>query len=249
MKILYLLLSIIIFVLVATGCAVVGEYNHSSLAVSLFDPLRLDDFLAEGSESAGVKKEALATQLNTPWSFSIEVSAPGEKSHTVDSCRNYFAVDDQAEPVRPSEYPAYRVVGISCLAVQQALSMQASDKSFVRSITCDKTLADKFPDEVALVISSEEKKRLNENPDIRVWSDVEEIISVDQLDTDVYHYKTEGVNHNIKRLALGDVNDDGLEDLLIRDDVTLDEGSYSASRLFVLTRRSAQGTLEVLNSF
>lgn len=217
--------------------------------MSLFDTLRLDDFLADNSELADAKKEALAAQLNAPWSFSVEVNAPENKSQTVDSCGSYFAVGDQQEPIKPHEYTAYRLVGLSCLAVQQALSMQASDKSFMRDLVFDKALANRLPDDVALVISSEERKRLDKNPDIQFWSDVEKIISVEQLDTDVYHYKTVGVNHHLKRLALGDINGDGFEDLLIRDDVTLDEGSYSASRLFVLTKRSAQGKIEILNSF
>lgn len=249
MKRLYILLASIISVLVATGCTAVDAHNHSSIEVSLFDTLRLDDFLAEDSEFASAKKEVLAAQLNAPWSFYVEVNAPENKSQAIDSCRSYFAVDDQWEPIKPHEYTVYRAVGLSCLAVQQALSMRDSDKSFVRDLVFDKTLANKLPGEVALVISSEERKRLDKNPDIQFWSDVEKILSVEQLDTDVYHYKTEGVNHHLKRLALGDVNDDGIEDLLIRDDVTLDEGSYSASRLFVLTKRSAQGKIEVLNSF
>lgn len=251
MKQLHVLLASLmsISVLLATGCATVEPPHHSSLKVGLFDTLRLDDFLAEESEFAGLKSEALSSQLNAPWSFSIEVNAAGENTQAVSSCTDYFVVADKAEPVKPHEYSAYRAVGLSCQAVQQALSMKASAQTFMRNLAFDKALADKLPDEVALVISSEERKRLDENTDIHFWSDIEKILSFEQLDTNVYHYKTEGVNHYIKRLALGDTNGDGVEDLLIRDDVTLDEGSYRASRLFVLTKRSAQAKIEVIERF
>jgi|SRR5690554_3798432 len=125
--------------------------------------------------------------------------------------------------------------------------MEKSSASFVRELPFDKKLAQLLPHQIAGVISTEEKKRLDANSEVRVWSDIETIESVNQLEADVFNFKTAGATHRLKRLALGDVNGDGIEDFMIRDDVTVDEGSYSSSRLFVFTKRSARHDIEVLD--
>lgn len=55
----------------------------------------------------------------------------------------------------------------------------------------------------------------------------------------------------IERLILwgrGDFNGDGLEDLLVQSFDTLTEGTYRNTRLFVLTRRTADVPLSVVRS-
>lgn len=239
--------SLLLLVLLGSGCS---ANNSSQPEVMLSESLRLDDYLAEDSVAEELTTDLLTSQLNSSWSFIIEVKSPEkENNQAVKSCADYLSADHQAEPLKAHEYTAYRALGISCEAVQQALSMQATKESFVRELKFDKALADQIPHDVALVISTEERKRLDANPDIRVWSDIETIETVEQLAPDVYSFKTAGATHTLKRLALGDANRDGIEDLLIRSDVNLDEGSYSASRLFLLTKRSANQDIEILKNF
>lgn len=242
------LAPVLLLILTTAGC--VNPNEHSLINVKLSESLSLDDFLAQDKVNNGINTDILAAQLDSPWSFSIRITSPGNNiAKTINSCADYLSADAAAEPIKANEYSAYQAAGISCVALKQALSMQSSRKSFVRDLKFDRTLAEKLPHEVALVISTEEKKRIDLNPAIRFWSDVESVEAVQQLATDIYNFKTKGATHTIKRLALGDINGDGIEDLMIRDDMTLDEGSYSASRLFLITRDSEDQELRILKSF
>lgn len=230
-----------------TGCVnTVSDAGNNSYDVTLLQTLRMDDFLADSEFSVGISKSVLASQLKTPWSFSVEVGLAGDKAtHVINSCTEYLATSRRAEPVKPYEFSVYHAVGVACDALQLALSMEASQTSFVRELAFDKTLVQLLPHQIALVISTEERERLEESSEVRVWSDAETIESVNQLEPDVFSFKTAGATHILKRLAWGDVNGDGIEDLMIRDDVTLDEGSYSSNRLFVFTKRSARHDIEL----
>lgn len=243
------LIFVVSVILMGTGCVSgASSTNNSFYDVTLSQALRMDSFLVDTKFSVGISKTVLAAQLKAPWSFSVEVGVEGEETtQLIRSCADYLATNRHAEPIKPYEFSVYRAAGVACDALQVALSMEKSSTSFVRELTFDKKLAQLLPHQIALVISTEEEKRLEADPEVRVWSDIETVESVNQLEADVFNFKTAGATHTLKRLALGDVNGDGIEDLMIRDDVTVDEGSYSSSRLFVFTKRSARHDIEILN--
>ena len=210
--------------------------------------LRIDDYLAEPQATIDSNREVLSNQLNAGWDFSIDVSEPGSSTTSaVNDCTSFLSVDQlHAEPVKTYEFAVYRSIGISCKAIQTALALHTSNRSFVRNLVFDKTLVERMPFQLALIISTEEEKRLQTKASIHYWSDFESIESVEAEETNTYLVKTQGTTQTLKLLAYGDANADGIEDILLRNDASVDEGTYSSSRLFVLTKKSENSELEIL---
>ena len=236
-----------------TGLAACSPPFHDQKTGNVHDVwlskwLRLDDYFSTNSLTSKKIDDVLKNQLDARWNFSVEVKIPdSNKTVDVGSCRDFFSADrHQAETAKAYEYSVYRSIGTSCEAVKVAIAMKPSKNSFVRNLAIDENLPKMAPHQLALVISTEESKRLDANPDMHYWSDVEKIDSVQKRESDIFLFKTPGATHKITRLAYGDTNADGIEDLLLRDDVSLDEGSYTSSRLFILTRSSPNSRLKLL---
>lgn len=194
--------------------------------------------------------ENLEKQLGITWSTAFEVSKPGEgASQSVSNCDSAFKAESLAmEPIRPFEFNAYRSVVTLCRALKIASRLQTSTQSFVdKNFYLDKSQLEKLPMDFALHISDAEWQRIRQNPAIKYWSDVERIISVTRSAPEQVMIQVEGVVHEFTILARGDINRDGIEDVLIRLISSVQSGSYVTTRLFVLTRIAPDQEFGILN--
>ena len=88
------------------------------------------------------------------------------------------------------------------------------------------------------MISESEQARLNKDKSIKYWKDVNKIIKVDELGPFHANYQHSGGIQELELVAKGDFDGDQIEDMLLTSRDSVKEGSYSAIRLFMITRTS-----------
>lgn len=175
------------------------------------------------------------------WYSPFEVVKPLEEGAPVVSvadCRDYFRHPDK-DPVIIPEYKPYLFIGLMCRVAELISQAKAAEHSWIEDLSFDQHLPDRLPKQLAAVISSSEYERINNDVNITHWGDVYKIT----------RYHDEGGSQLIELLARGDFNSDGIEDMVIMSTDAVVGGSYSANRLFIISRKSPAGELEVLREY
>ena len=105
------------------------------------------------------------------------------------------------------------------------------------------------PATIALVVSPTERARLNADQSRKRWADVTPITQVGTLNPFRANYRHADGAQELALVAKGDFNGDAIEDALMTSRDSVDNGSYGAVRLFLVTRTSATGDVTVLNEY
>lgn len=212
-------------------------YIHKSASLSPY----LEDYEDHGRLSPST----LDAQLSEPWSFSFDVSsAEAVSTISVSSCEDYFRASG-AEPVQPFEYPVYNSLGKRCLAAKWIANMTSAEESYIGEITVDEGLVASLPKEFSFIVSTSEWQRIMEDREIKTWSDVYEIKHIETTSPYELTVDLAAARQELVLLARGDMNDDGIEDVLFKVLSYSLEGTYSAMHLFVVTRRSSDSSFEL----
>jgi hypothetical protein len=122
-----------------------------------------------------------------------------------------------------------------------------SSSSFVADLKWDERILPLLPPQLAISVSGE-NVRAAEAAAVagKSWADVDPTVTATLDGMDRVTVKG---NASIVRLILwgrGDFTGDGVEDLLVQTLDTLPGGTYRYTRLFILTRRTADGKLTVV---
>ncbi len=242
--------------LVCTGCKKLPVPTTSTTlaelpSIVISEELTLQDYLTSVEGSKESHREKLTKQLSSTWDANIAVGdKKGLHEQNINSCNAFFiAEQSHLEPIKPSEFSPYRKIGLTCQATKIALALIKPGKSFFGHFNLDMSAPKSLPIDFALIISAEEEKRIRNNEQYHRWVDVEPIDSVERVSADTLLFKSKGVTHTITRLAMGDFNQDQVEDMLLMDNASLNEGSYASTRLFVLTKLSDQSEIKALAVF
>lgn len=195
------------------------------------------------------KKLTLNEQILSPWGFSIEVATVGGGNvSSVASCGDLFRADEyNKEPVRPHEFVPYRNTAMMCYATRYITSITASSHAMIGDIVLDEALADQLPVEVAFISSSVESARILKDPSKQYWSDVQAFDSVTAISSYQASFNFSGGSQELTVFARGDMNGDGVEDVLFRVVTTVEGGSYASTQLFLLSREKVGGPLVLIS--
>lgn len=191
----------------------------------------------------------LSNLISAPWYADVGVRQTKIGETIFSSCADYF---DKAEPstrtIRDNEMSAYLEFKIMCEATRLLINSKNSKKSFLPGNVLNDDAPKFWPKEMALQISTEESRRIAQNPKLKTWADVTPIIKHEKkLETkSIYFHK--GGYQEIEILGNGDANSDGIEDVfvVVRDHV--EGGNYFNMRLFVLSV-NVKGDWELIKSF
>src|SRR5205814_4038243 len=81
------------------------------------------------------------------------------------------------------------------------------------------------------------------------WMQFESGLKVERRSREEATVESPGGVARLQVYALGDFNGDGIEDVLVRDDTYPQSGTYTNTRLFVLTRTNKNDILRVLQEY
>ncbi|MGH8085992.1 MAG: hypothetical protein ACREPV_12065 [Lysobacter sp.] len=234
----------------ASACATTDPAG-AHYTVEWFDGFNLAQ-LGEG-RSKPETRDAVRQALFLPWYAPIAVTPEGSSGgerFSLRSCADYLRVADRR--VRPADDPTAWVPfmdrALTCQAARLILDAQPATTSHVRSMAFDKTLPERLPWQVAMIISGGERERIAAERADALWSEAlfAPLTEFSACGDHCAIYGDEGGDQEVQLVAHGDFNTDGIEDVLIRSFDSVKGGSYRAVRMLVLTRRSADGDYELL---
>lgn len=245
--------SMTAFVLV--GCAILPA-TQQPFDVELFDGYRMGQFLDEPTD---LDVSAIPDAIQAPWYYDRELvsyTPEGEQAgpgFVLGSCAEYLAL--QGQEIWPAYYPdgpAFMTLAMMCKASQAIGSAEPAERSYIRSLAFDRTLPDRLPWQIAMIISGRERERIAERRPEASWREVTTALPVTKFESCGKYcgvYDDAGGSQEVRLVARADFDGDGIEDLLVSSDNAAKGGSYRATRMFVLTRRQSQGEIELIHEF
>lgn len=239
-----------VIAIVMSGCNKKTESAHpvsQPAAVTISSGYVLPTLLAE--PMAKVDATMLPDLLKRKWyaEFNVYEESQPKTTFTLSNCEQYLSHSKQKLwTVVEKENAPFMELAVMCRATQAMLAAKKVEKSFLQDIQFDPTLPDKLPAKFAMVISLAEQQRLAADTSKKLWRDVLKITKTEITGEKHAKYSHDGGMQELEQVARGDFNGDGIEDMLITSRDSVEGGSYSAIRLFMVTKKSEAGAVELI---
>ena len=135
-------------------------------------------------------------------------------------------------------------------AAQRVLAGQPFAVDHLGDPVFDAALPARLPVGFASIPSARDHERALADPALRTWSDYAGPMAFEAGDATSGTYREEGgQTTTIALLARGDFNGDGIGDALLQSHEAASGGSWRTSRLFLVTQRTQDGPIELLETF
>lgn len=192
---------------------------------------------------------AIAQRLESPFEDPIAVQN-GAQSAVVRSCADYFRYRRQGfAPASDMELRVLRSWGVDCDALRLLENVKPPARSFLRGFQLGVAVIGVLPPQLATALSKEkalEAKQAEEKgmswgtyaPRARARHRGNQLLVTDG-----------NTRTTLEVYARGDFDNDGIEDILVRDDSEVIGGTYANSRLFLLTRSAESELLKIVSVY
>lgn len=219
--------------------------NTMNIPVFINPALTVVAYMADASVVDNLEDE-----LSIPWSMTVAVKQiSGEKTREVGNCSSILAAqNDNFEPVEPSHHTPYLNALMQCRAITIAVDMAPSNISYLTG-SLDKRAIGALPVAMAFIPSKSQQSSIKANGLLKSINDVTPIIGFTQVNDYEIELKINGGSQTMLVLAKGDTNGDQIEDLLMQVINATEGGTYSATRLFVLSRKENDGSWSLLSEY
>lgn len=253
LKSIYIILGIALVISFLSACEQKNaepKSQEATIPVKVFNGMQLGSLL---NEVVTINDAAdIESILKKEWYSAVNVKSleDAQTTYSINNCNEYFKNSDKdITPVRESEINAYAELALMCQVAKDIIESTSSTDSFLDDFELDIELPNKLPKQLAMVISTAESERINSNPEIVTWGDVNKITNIDLKDQYKAIYSYLGANQEIELIAQADFDIDGIEDILISSRDSVENGSYSALRVFCITKRKQDGVYEICKEY
>jgi hypothetical protein len=145
------------------------------------------------------------------------------------------------------EHLEQRSTLMQCTILQELRNAAPSRSSFVDTLNWDGSVWPLLPPQLAINVSNEKiSAALAAAAAGKSWSDTDQSATATADGPDRVMVKGNGFIVRLVLWGRGDLNGDGVQDLLVQTLDTLTEGTYRYARLYILTRKTANGKLSVV---
>jgi len=201
-----------------------------------WNPTLLESVGPEASPTPALS--TLDERLSQAWDTPIPVTNGG-RTVEVGSCRALLELDDAYEPVVLSDFNFYQSRKANCRAAALLARARPSKSSFVRAFSLDAEAPRRLPATLAWGMSQDYEQRIAEaSAHGKSWNDIEAVRLLQQVSRDEARYDVDGARQTLTIEGRGDVDGDGIEDLVLLTQGSLTEGTLKRSKVFLLTRKS-----------
>jgi hypothetical protein len=192
---------------------------------------------------------SIPERMQTPFEDKLEVYN-GEHSATIANCADYLRYAPlHYEPRSDLELRVLRSWGTDCWALNALKEVAPAKIALLRDFRLDTAAPRYLPPELATALSKHESRaaQLADEQGL-TWQQHQHNLKV-LATTDTITVQNGPERTQLEIYARGDFNHDGIEDILIRDDSSIVGGTYSDSRLFLLTRTTPDARLKILKKY
>jgi hypothetical protein len=145
------------------------------------------------------------------------------------------------------DYLQQRATLVQCTILQELRGATPASASFVAALKWDESVLPLLPPQLAINVSDESIRAAEAAAKVnKSWADADKTATASADGPDRVMVKGEGFIVRLILWGRGDLNGDGVQDLLVQTLDTLTEGTYRYTRLFILTRKDADGKLSVV---
>lgn len=183
--------------------------------------------------------------FNKQWYFSADIKHKELGKKSVDTCKSLIeSIDNNFSAERDFEYGYIQAMNINCQLWQELSLLKRSKVSYLPETIITKDFSNKAPPELALIISNDDERRLVKT---KSWQEMSKIKKVETLNQDqaIYYDNTGGIQ-KLTLMAKGDFNQDGIEDVVLYMENTVEGGSYNSTYGYILTRLSSNAPYTLL---
>lgn len=224
--------------------------TQTTATVLWFSGYTMPALLAEPTQPSGPRDLAEIAKRKWYAEFKVYKESAPDKVITLSTCEAYLPYANQRLwTVVDKENTPFMEIAVMCKATQAMLAATKPEKSYLQDIKFDKNLPNTMPADLAMIISTSEKARIVADKSIKHWQDVYPITKIEDLGQFHANYLHEGGAQELELVAKGDFNSDKIEDVLITSRDSVEGGSYSAVRLFIITKTSEAGEMLVVKEF
>lgn len=227
-------------------CACAGApVSDTTLPVTVGSGFLLPSLLDEAEND--LNPDHALRWLDQRWYAEAEVMAGDHgQGLTLDNCRDYLAAPQPLNPVRSQEMAAFSELAVNCIAAELIATGKASRQSYIERRLVDENLPQRMPSMLAMVTSVSEWSRVEPG---QTWAQVNADASFTATGEDAGRYAHGGSIQELAELARGDFTGDGLEDVLLTSFDYVQDGNYTARRLFLISRKSLEQPFKVMQLY
>ncbi len=218
--------------------------DKTEIPATWYSGYKMPQLLEKNIEAKSI--DDIKLLVNSKWytEFTIVNPAAPDTKYTVNTCSSIPDGNIQKLYTIPERSnSAFMDITAMCQATSYILKGKASTQTFLNNLVFDKSLPDKLPKRIAMVTSVTEYRKLFNDKNIKYWSQVLEITGIDINGAGHATYQTNGGAQELELVAKGDFNGDKIEDILLTSRDSVEDGSYSATRLFMFTKLSNDGDI------
>lgn len=214
------------------------------------NPAGLDLKEITHSTQAIESKDDIRSALQLPFYRQLGVSG---RSRALNNCAELLQLQGASEyflePALTSEAGTLADISTICIAADLNLKSQPSKRSHISEHPLDEDLIKHAPDTLGFYVNPEIEKPLAQRHGA-VWADANVIKNIIQYDDNNTTLELDDAKQNLILVGRGDVNGDGIEDIILKLVDTLDPpATLFNTRLYVLTRLEANGPYTILKAY
>jgi len=188
--------------------------------------------------------------LDKPWYSPIKlINVQTELVFSADRCNQILPAIKQLATYRPYESRPYLYLAAMCVATEAIAKARPAKYSALSTFKLDADFPQQVPKNLALMISGSEKQRILQNREIVSWAQAETVKFVSKEGKHQAKYAMDGAYQEVSLIARGDFNHDGIEDLLLFAQAHVVGGTYTAYRLFWITRINAKSPITLIREY
>jgi hypothetical protein len=171
---------------------------------------------------------------------------------TVRNCQDYLDVrafgNFELDPeISDISYGSVQAEGLRCFALQLLKNARPAHKTFLADLHFTANVGNLLPPDLGMVVSPDEEEEVRAADEKGIsWKQYDPELRIQVHGKDEFTAKGDLWEANVASYARGDFDGNGIEELLLRKDSALLQGTYRDHCLFILTRTSNQGPLRVV---